>query len=543
MPGIWRRIGNTYDLELVDCSQIDTTKLKKDIEELINWKKRAKDEKLMELLRDIINQIDIKENVVRGNVVFTLENQKKLLRWVKTGEDYENKKPTGAYKNTFGKTKAIAIWRNLFSINLPAWWLYVSSFDFSEGIFEGYEIQKREEKRGKVRIFSDDKWNEWYKTISSGTDDAPKIDYADIVDDEEEEEPIDNRELELLTEIYDRITQRGFIINKETFFNFYISLKAKPFVILCGISGTGKTKLTKIFADAIFDVNRKEENPYYKIVPVRPDWNDDKYLLGFYNPLTNEYMGTSFLDFLIAAIDHPDEPYFLCLDEMNLARVEYYFSNFLSAMETDDKTIELYSKRNKPKNNDIYRPTIQIPPNLFFLGTVNVDETTFQFSPKVLDRANTIEFTEVELSKRGSPVNEDENEPFPTEEFMKFILNDEEDAENILEEWKDDNGDIIEDYISPINNILERSGLHFGYRTRDEILRYIFFSEGLLDFTIAFDFQIRQKILPKIKGGDDIRDTLEALKKFLSENEFTRSSKKLERMLERLKNEGWTGYF
>ncbi len=196
------------------------------------------------------------------------------------------------------------------------------------------------------------------------------------------------------------ITLKDFIIPPSYLNNFIISLKTKPFVILAGVSGTGKSKLTRLFAEAVNgteedkDGNKKPRN--YKLIPVQPDWNDRTGLMGYYNAITGKYETTDFIEFIKKAMDNPNEPYFLCLDEMNLARVEYYFNDFLSKMETmGKKDGEWKSVPIKLKEKE----EIYIPGNLFIIGTVNMDETTYQFSPKVLDRANTIEFNIVNVEK------------------------------------------------------------------------------------------------------------------------------------------------
>jgi 5-methylcytosine-specific restriction protein B len=201
--------------------------------------------------------------------------------------------------------------------------------------------------------------------------------------------PIQNKEQIILHSINDLIKKSGFTFSLLQITNYYLSLKTKPFVILTGISGTGKTKITELFAKAVCEDFEKQ----YLLLPVRPDWNDDRNLIGYYNPLTKQYQTTPFLDFIMKAAQDPENPYFVCLDEMNLARVEYYFSTFLSAMESGSKEISLSGF-----NGDMEYKT-SIPSNLFFTGTVNMDETTYRFSPKVLDRANTIEFHEIDLLK------------------------------------------------------------------------------------------------------------------------------------------------
>src|SRR5262249_38700610 len=156
----------------------------------------------------------------------------------------------------------------------------------------------------------------------------------------------------------------------------------RPFVILVGLSGTGKSKLSQLYAEALGHYER------YLRVSVRPNWNDDRYLLGYYNALTNEYMTEPTVDTLIDANAQSDLLHFICLDEMNLAHVEYYFAPFLSALEGDreeERTIPLLSKRvyqrllDQGKQIDV-PAQLALPPNLLFTGTINIDETTKSIS-------------------------------------------------------------------------------------------------------------------------------------------------------------------
>jgi len=197
------------------------------------------------------------------------------------------------------------------------------------------------------------------------------------------------------------ISAKGFSYEDGLIENFYLCLKTKPFVILAGTSGTGKTRLVRLFAEA---VGATVGNSRFRMVPVRPDWSDSTDLYG-YKDLNGNFIPGAIIDFVKQAENDRIHPYFLCLDEMNLARVEYYLSDFLSIIETrrfeGDKVIT------DPMLSDLYYGTDQsavqrygticLPENLYIIGTVNMDETTFPFSRKVLDRANTIEFSFVDL--------------------------------------------------------------------------------------------------------------------------------------------------
>lgn len=190
----------------------------------------------------------------------------------------------------------------------------------------------------------------------------------------------------------ENILESGLIFSDTLINRFVSSLLTKPFVLLTGLSGSGKTKIAQSFVQWIC-----QDKSQYKIIPVGADWTNREPLLGYPNGLNQEEYITpdsGALNLIITAakIENANKPYFLILDEMNLSHVERYFADFLSIMESDDR-INLYTGNERkdlegnPITNEIYWPK-----NLFIIGTVNIDETTYMFSPKVLDRANTIEF-------------------------------------------------------------------------------------------------------------------------------------------------------
>ena len=189
----------------------------------------------------------------------------------------------------------------------------------------------------------------------------------------------------------------GLIYSDQLTTRYISSLVTKPFVLLSGLSGSGKTKLAQSFAQWICETKKQ-----YCIVPVGADWTNREPLLGYVNALDNtEYIlpENGALQLLIEANENQEKPYFLILDEMNLSHVERYFADFLSVMESKDK-FKLHSSESNLNitDDDKFENTIEVPStlgwpkNLFIVGTVNIDETTYMFSPKVLDRANVIEF-------------------------------------------------------------------------------------------------------------------------------------------------------
>ena len=303
--------------------------------------------------------------------------------------------------------------------------------------------------------------------------------------------------------IFEYINSKGFVYDEKLLKNFYLSLKSKPFVLLAGTSGTGKTRLVRLFAEAIGAYGSGR----YKQIAVKPDWSDSMDLFGHIN-LDNKFVPGAIIEFIKKAADDPDKPpYILCLDEMNLARVEYYFSDFLSIMETRDWVEdEIVTDNLVPKicysgDEDAEKlySNLMIPENLYIIGTVNMDETTFPFSKKVLDRANTIEFSYVDfnlpesISPNEAEVIEVKND-FLRSKYLK-LRTDCIDKWEAVKKFNDD--------ITKINSVLEKSDSHFGYRMRDEIIFYMLYNDefGLLDEKESFDNQIMQKILPRIQGS------------------------------------------
>ncbi|EHL06278.1 ATPase family protein [Desulfitobacterium hafniense DP7] len=300
------------------------------------------------------------------------------------------------------------------------------------------------------------------------------------------------------------ITAKGFSYNDGLIENFYLSLKSKPFVILAGTSGTGKTRLVKLFAEA---VGSTSANGRYKLVPVRPDWSDSSDLFGHLD-LNGKFVPGAIIDFVKKAEIDSVHPYFLCLDEMNLARVEYYFSDVLSIIETRDfdSSGKIVSD---PLVPDTYFGTdadsmgrygkISLPENLYIIGTVNMDETTFPFSRKVLDRANTIEFSYVDLLPQliGEEAENERAQDLPNTFWKtKYLL-----LSQCATETEFVNELCTE--LQKINRILQYSNTHVGYRVRDEIIFYMLNNKNdeLLNRDDALDNEIMQKILPRIQGS------------------------------------------
>lgn len=329
---------------------------------------------------------------------------------------------------------------------------------------------------------------------------------------------------------------------------YIISILAKPFVILTGNSGTGKTRIAKQFSQYLERTIDGKRN--WLIVPVGADWTDNTKMLGFYNPLERKYVSTPTLDFILEACRNPGVPYFLILDEMNLSHVERYFSDFLSAMESNEE-IPLY-KLSKDKEGDeeleeVIPERIRLPKNLFVTGTVNIDETTYMFSPKVLDRSNVVEFKPekddvLAIMTGSSDVGNIAAAGFGIAEGFTNL------AATIRNGACDVNQEVLEQakvFLDGIYENLQESGFEFAYRTVKEIRQYFAAAYVLqkddFNLTKTMDEQIVQKILPKIYGDrKQIGELLNVLEEKCragigeSSEEMTLSLKKIDQMKKRL---------
>ena len=333
---------------------------------------------------------------------------------------------------------------------------------------------------------------------------------------------------------------------------YVTSLLAKPFVVLTGNSGTGKTIISKQFAEYMEWIS-DEGKKNWLIVPVGADWTDNSRILGFYNPIANDgtgkYESTNIVHLIEEANKHSDIPYFLILDEMNLSHVERYFSDFLSHMETPDTNFILDGYTGEEQ----HLGELEYPDNLFVVGTVNIDETTYMFSPKVLDRANVIEFKpekEDVLKLFSGQVNTSKVRPAydgTAEAFLKLSkeiragkLNIDESGNSFygdnMDATQETNMNYVEKVFSEIYEIVEKSDFEFAFRTVKEIKQYISSAYELSDgdnmnLNSVLDEQLLQKIMPKIHGNKkEIGELLESLGQLCQKYRFVLSEKKIEQM-------------
>ena len=335
---------------------------------------------------------------------------------------------------------------------------------------------------------------------------------------------------------------------------YITAIKSKPFLLLAGISGTGKSRIVRELARACWDVDSPEYTAHkpknYEMLQVKPNWHDSSELIGYVSRINGEqYVVGPFLRFMVKAILDPNTPYFLCLDEMNLAPVEQYFAEFLSVIESrkqengkvvtdpildyeptqaykslidqlfeDDENRAEYLKEEGGKR-------LSIPQNLIVVGTVNMDETTFSFSRKVLDRAMTIEMNEVDLSGGLT----DKHEIIGKLEYERLI-GDKVEGVDVYQNYQAVCDKAIA-YLQKINEVLEGTPFKVAYRTRNEFLLYVVnnlpyrkdeegneLSEDIV-VARALDEITSMKVLSRIEGDDQKvgQELLEGLKQVVSD--------------------------
>ena len=336
--------------------------------------------------------------------------------------------------------------------------------------------------------------------------------HPEKTNDEEEEENSTSISVPEFSKINEQLEKTGYFppdLRRQLHLGLWANSK-RHFAILTGISGSGKTLLARKYAEALTG----PKNPLHVcVVTIQPGWTDPSFLLGYLNPLKgNSYEQTPFLKLLLSAKDKPGLPHVAILDEMNLSHPEQYLAPVLSAMETGEK-VELHGRED---NFGGVPCTIRYPSNLVLIGTVNMDETTMGLSDKVLDRAFTLEFWDIDVDAwpgwNSHGLSEDRAEQ------VKAVL-------------------------KALMAALKPARLHFGYRVIAEVLAFLKQREQQTpdwDFTKALDGVIYAKVLPKLRGDDSprIQTAFDECKKVLDKHELRKCAEKVEELIADLESTG-----
>ena len=346
-----------------------------------------------------------------------------------------------------------------------------------------------------------------------------------------------------------------------TYTSFFTALRTKPFMLLAGISGTGKSRIVRKLAQATITEELQRANGYtgndfandrwtqhspanFELIQVKPNWHNSMDVIGYLSNIPSpHYVFTPFIEFIVKAWQHPEVPFFLCLDEMNLAPVEEYFAEFLSAIESrsfEDKEY-MTDPIIKPFNSfgeDVAKMMVNalfpnftagdtesvttkiikhfrtkgltLPKNLIVIGTVNMDETTFSFSRKVLDRAMSVEMNEVDYDSFLTDTTDDDLKAivkaFEENKDMKLndlLVNRHIEAKKIIEKLGEDAHFAI-NYLKQVNALLEGTPFKLGYRAANEALIYLqaSYEFGQTNRIAALDNFTLMKILSRIEGDE-----------------------------------------
>lgn len=374
------------------------------------------------------------------------------------------------------------------------------------------------------------------------------------------------------TDKYSKTHKGNLFIDKDAnkSLNFLTALRTKPFMLLAGISGTGKSRIVRKLAQAIVTEELQRAEGYvgtdfandrwtlhspanFELIQVKPNWHNSMDVIGYLSNIPSpHYVFTPFIEFVVKAWQHPEVPFFLCLDEMNLAPVEEYFAEFLSAIESrsfeggeylTDPIIKPFNSFGMAKGErgedinigDMMTNTLfpnfkasdasssaarvvehfrtrglTLPKNLIVVGTVNMDETTFSFSRKVLDRAMSVEMNEVDYDRFLTDTTDDDLkaivkafEENGDADLNTLLVDRHIEAREVISELGDDATFVI-NYLKRINALLEGTPFKLGYRAANEALIYLQASKefGQADRLAALDSFTLMKILSRIEGDE-----------------------------------------
>jgi hypothetical protein len=326
-------------------------------------------------------------------------------------------------------------------------------------------------------------------------------------------------EVRFLEQFRSVVGHHGFVFDAEDLANFHVLVETGQWTVLAGPSGLGKSSIPRFYAKAL---GAEEE---FLMIPVRPDWLDDRDVIGAFNALSGRYepAPSGLVDRLIAAQEDTKADrggiYVICVDEMNLARVEHYFAQLLSVLEQPEgsRFLNLFSRGTVDPDDPYasYRK-LELGSNIRLVGTVNVDETTHFFSPKVIDRCSIAHFERPDIREGLEEEDYVRTEPTITpvrlETYTSWI------------QAPDRSGEVVQ-FILRVEEILRRSRLGLGFRVRDRILRYVSSARALLGEERSIDFAFLQNVLPGLRPtAPRYMELLRDLRSLFPESRFRRTA-------------------
>ncbi|WP_270670967.1 McrB family protein [Paraclostridium bifermentans] len=362
-------------------------------------------------------------------------------------------------------------------------------FDEGELIIKDYDTQTREEQ---------DKYN-----THTNEDEKNKSESKENIYD------IKSKENEFLNQFKNYTIENNLCYEMKDLVNFHVSVKTNQLTIVAGMSGTGKTQVARAYASTL-GIN--EDNGTLLFLPISPSYTEPEDLIGYLNNTTGIYIAseTGLVDLLIHAEKNTEQMHMIIFDEMNLSQVEHWFAPFISLLELPerDRKLKLYSKNSVCHNNTRYSDAVNIGDNIIFIGTVNLDETTKDFSDRLLDRANIvtlnkkkfIDFKNEKMNKKYKS-HEKINTIYSYQEYSSWI-----DSRNRVEDLTDEELIFLDDLHELIQSYDIQKGVSF--RILEKICSYInnipyaFDSMEILSRREAFDIEIKQRLLTKIKGSE-----------------------------------------
>lgn len=299
-------------------------------------------------------------------------------------------------------------------------------------------------------------------------------------------------EKQILQHINEHVSRRGYRLSADLVENYYLSLKSRPFVLLVGHAGTDLSLLPRLFAQA---VGATAETGRYLQLTVRPDWMDSSDLFGHLN-LEGQFVPGAIIDFLKAAQNDPEKPYFLCLDQINLSRAEYYLRELLGAVESRGKTEKPFVTMAYYGSDTAAAEQYGVIPalhNMYIVGTLNLDEASRPLNQRLLDRVHTLHLDREDVC--GEPANAAE----PVIADNSFLLTQyyalEQCEQDALERWIG--------LFGQLNQCLTVANAYMGYQLRNDAILYLMHNAvtGALPEAAALDHMICRKVLTRVQGS------------------------------------------